>query len=329
MRGIVRFIRTACSFRPTVIYVVETAYTGVVAVCFTRLITRCRWVLDTGDVAYALARSTGIYNIAQLCLIWAVEEIGIRTADIVVVRGSFHRDLLTSRGVAAVEFIPDGISSEALAPSPQPQPRQEFSGGNALVLGLIGSMIWSPRYQMCYGWDVVEAMPLLSDLPVVALLVGDGDGRARLEERARELGVDRKIEFAGRREGEELQHFLQKMHVCISTQSNDVVGMVRTTGKLPLYLAAERCVVATDVGEASRVLPGIGYLLPYRGVKDPMHPARLAHLVRQLACGEADLHLGRGFRRETALREFSYEILGQKVKDICMRLSNGSNSGDN
>jgi hypothetical protein len=45
------------------------------------------------------------------------------------------------------------------------------------------------------------------------------------------------------------------MDICLSTQTNDVVGWVRTTGKLPLYLAAGRYVLASRVGEAARVLP--------------------------------------------------------------------------
>ena len=40
-----------------------------------------------------------------------------------------------------------------------------------------------------------------------------------------------------------LRH-LSIMDVCISTQSNDLVGMVRTTGKLPLYLAYGKYVIA-------------------------------------------------------------------------------------
>jgi glycosyltransferase involved in cell wall biosynthesis len=38
-------------------------------------------------------------------------------------------------------------------------------------------------------------------------------------------------------------------------QSNDLAGWVRTTGKLPIALGLGKALVASRVGEASRVLP--------------------------------------------------------------------------
>ena len=65
--------------------------------------------------------------------------------------------------------------------------------------------------------------------------------------------------------------------VCLSTQTNDVIGNVRTTGKLPLYLAAGRFVLASRVGEAARVLPPRCWSIPRR--LDPDYPAKLAERV--------------------------------------------------
>ena len=121
---------------------------------------------------------------------------------------------------------------------------------------------------------------------------------------------------------------LGAMDVCVSTQSNDVVGNVRTTGKLPLYLAAEKCVVATDVGEARRVLPGLGYVLPYSGVKDTDHPKRLAELVGRLVDKSADVNIGRTRRREVAAREFGYDRLAERVVSLCARLTQNTVRND-
>ena len=60
---------------------------------------------------------------------------------------------------------------------------------------------------------------------------------------------------AVRRYVNRLEENLGALDVVLSTQSNDVVGQVRTTGKLPLYMANGRFILATDVGEASLVLP--------------------------------------------------------------------------
>ena len=68
--------------------------------------------------------------------------------------------------------------------------------------------------------------------------------------------------FAGRRPLTELPALLAACDICLSTQTNDVPGNVRTTGKLPLYLACGRYILASNVGEAARVLPP-EMLVPY------------------------------------------------------------------
>ena len=66
---------------------------------------------------------------------------------------------------------------------------------------------------------------------------------------------------------------------------------MRTTGKLPLYLANNRFVLATDVGQASWVLPP-EMRLPYQGVVDGEYPRRLATRLRGIAADRSQLALG-------------------------------------
>ena len=86
--------------------------------------------------------------------------------------------------------------------------------------------------------------------------------------------------FAGRIAYERLPDYLAALDVCLSTQTNDLAGQARTTGKLPLYLAAGRYILASRVGEAALVLPD-DMLLDYHGVVDRDYPARLAGRVRE------------------------------------------------
>jgi glycosyltransferase involved in cell wall biosynthesis len=126
------------------------------------------------------------------------------------------------------------------------------------VIGMVGSVVWSPVRESCYGWELVEIVKQLQgniDRPVRGIMVGDGSGLPRLKERCQQLGIEGLVEFAGRVPYAELPGWLHRMDICLSTQTNDVVGWVRTTGKLPLYLAAGRYVLASRVGEAARVLP--------------------------------------------------------------------------
>ena len=165
---------------------------------------------------------------------------------------------------------------DAFSPRDGSAMRRALGLGDGLVVGLVGSSVWSPSLGIAYGWDLIEMLALVRDLPVRGLLVGDGSGIGHLRERARVLGVEDRIVFAGRRPLAELPEILSACDVCLSTQTNDIPGNVRTTGKLPLYLACGRYVLASRVGEAARVLPE-EMLVPYEGTVDkrlPVAPCR-------------------------------------------------------
>lgn len=314
-KGILPFVRAACYFRPHTIYVMDVAYTGVLAGCIAQKILKCKLIVDTGDVVYELAKSMGIYSPFQLALIYWVERLAMTNADCVVVRGSYHKSLLEKQGVRHVAFVPDGVDIKVIQPIDSISLRSTLEIANNLVVGMVGTMVWSARHRMCYGWDIVEALGILKGLPIKGLLVGDGDGRAILEKRVKELGIEGQVVFAGQIPYHKLPEYICAMDVCVSTQSNDLVGMVRTTGKLPLYLACGRYVVATDVGEAQNVLPGIGCLLPYSGVKDDAHPARLAEHLKAIMAKSSILKEAEAM--EVVQHYFDYELLSHRVIEIC------------
>jgi glycosyltransferase involved in cell wall biosynthesis len=318
-KGILSFVQSALRFPPDVVYVMDTAYSGVLAGCIAKKLTGCKLITDTGDVAYELAKSQGIYSGKQLALINWIEQMAIDYSDCLIVRGSYHKTWLESQGIHKVVFIPDGVDINKAKPVDATDLRIELGLENNLVVGLVGKMSWSQRHQMCYGWDVIEALGLLKDVPVKALLVGDGNGRQLLESRAKQLGVASRVVFTGQIPYDDLPRYLSAMDVCISTQSNDLVGMVRTTGKLPLYLAYGKYVMATNVGEASRVLPGVGCLLPYNGVRDDTHPPRLAEHLRKLLAEPELLSISEK-ARQVAKDNFDYEMLAKRVENVCREL---------
>jgi glycosyltransferase involved in cell wall biosynthesis len=318
-KGIPFFVQYAFRFRPDIIYVMDTAYTGVLAGYIVQKLTGCKLITDTGDVAYELARSAGIYSKQQLALINWVEQIAIKNSDCLVVRGSYHKTWLENKGTRNVVFVPDGVAMNVSKPFDIALLKTQLGLENSLVVGLVGTMCWSERHQMCYGWDIIEALGLLKDLPIKALLVGDGDGRLILENRVKELNLGERVVFTGRISYDELSKYISAMDICVSTQSNDLVGMVRTTGKLPLYLAYGKYVIATDVGEASRVLPRVGCLLTYSGVRDDTYPARLATQLRKLVAEPKLLDVAEK-ARQVASDNFDYIILAQRVEKICQNL---------
>jgi len=277
--AILRNLVNLARFRPALCYVFDMGFSGVLAAGMFRMISRCRVIVDTGDAIYELSRSAGRGRVGVF-LTKHLERYALAISDRVVVRSHPHQEFLASRGIHA-DVFPDGVDLQQFQPRAEDGLRRQFGLDGCLVAGTLGSLIWNSRLDMCYGWELVEVIHRLRHLAIKGLVIGDGTGLARLKERCDVLGIADRIVFAGRIPYDDLPRYLNLMDICLSTQTNDAVGQVRTTGKLPLYLACGRFVLATAVGEAARVLPD-EMLVTYNGIKDPDYPERLAARVQAL-----------------------------------------------
>jgi hypothetical protein len=65
-----------------------------------------------------------------------------------------------------------------------------------LVCGVVGSLKWTERQSYCYGLELVEAARRVQRKDVSFLIVGDGDGKKRLQDRVPEALRERVI-FTG------------------------------------------------------------------------------------------------------------------------------------
>lgn len=312
--SILRFFRESTRFRPDVVYSVDMAFSGVLAGGAYRLLARCRLIVDTGDAIVELARSVGERGRVGMWLTMALERFGFWVADSVVVRGTEHRNLLGELGKRVV-VVQDGVDTKTFRPRDVEARRDELAPGGELTIGLVGSSVWSDRLGICYGWELVELVHALRDRPVVGVMVGGGSGIERLRARCEELGIEDRMRFVGIVPYDDLPDFLSAMDFCISTQTNDIPGRVRTTGKLPLYLAAGGVILATRVGEAALVLDE-RQLVEYEGVVDRGYPARLAARVRDLVeDAEARAEIVAA-NRTTARERFEYRRLTSRVHSL-------------
>ena len=98
-------------------------------------------------------------------------------------------------------------------------------------------MVWTPRYQFCYGAELVRALALVRRPNVYALLVGDGTGRAKLEKLAEDR-IGRTVLFTGRVPQADVPDYLAAMDLGSLPQSVDRVGSFRFTTKISEYVAS-------------------------------------------------------------------------------------------
>ena len=285
-----RALAVLAARRPDLVYLVDVGSTTAAAAVTARAL-RIPVVVDTGDVVYELLRSTGRRSRAGLVVVRAAEQATLASAAHVVVRGAAHAELLAPKPTT---FAPDLAPPDA-HPVDGSSIREQLGLAGAFVVGLVGSLHRAPRLGITYGWDLVEALSH-TDPRVAALVVGDGDGREELEARARALGVADRCRFVGRIPTAKVSQWIGAMDAAISTQTADLVGAVRTTGKLPLYLACGCPVLASDVGEAHRLLAPLGWTIPYHEVVDHGYPARLAARIDEWSADGAGAR-----RREQAV----------------------------
>ena len=173
---------------------------------------------------------------------------------------------------------------------------------------------------ICYGWDLIQAMGHLRDFPVRSVIIGDGNGMAWLQEQASRFGVADRIIFTGRIPYAQVPIHLRVMDVALSTQTNNLPGQVRTTGKLPEYMATGRYILASRVGDAEILLPG-PMLVDYHGEVDPDYPARIANRIRHLATHPDDLKI-REKLPLIAEQNCSYAVLAKRFEAVILAATN-------
>jgi glycosyltransferase involved in cell wall biosynthesis len=293
-------------------YVLNTAMPGALLAVFWRFAFGVPYVLDTGDAIYAMASRSGTKAGWRLPLLWMLERLAERFAATIVVRGTNHRDHLVLQGRKRVVVIRDGCAEQHSATEDAVEALRKSLGlGDRFVVGLMGSLVYSPRLQICYGWDLVESLVDLKDLPVTGLVIGDGPGMKWLVQHATKLGVIDRLVFTGRIPYSAVPTYLRLMDVAMSTQTNNLPGQVRTTGKVPEYMAAERFILASKVGEAALLLPDL-MLIDFNGEVDRSYPKRLAERIRLLQSKPALLEARHG-TTSLAAQECNYSHLSSRL----------------
>lgn len=298
-----------------ILYVLDlTLWSGIAT--FNKTATKL--IIDIGDVVYYLSRYFGDNVLTQ----WAkyvLEQRVLDRADHVVVRSVYHKNWLGNIGIENVSVIPDGVDMTIFFPQDAKALRHSLNiSDDQLVVGCVGSTVWSRRLGWSYGLELVEALALTNLDDIIGVIVGDGSGLEYLKARANELRISSQLRFVHSIPYERLPQFINMFDIALSTQTNNIVGNVRTTGKLPLYMACGKFVLASRVGTAKDILPS-EMLVDYDNVGldsiDHGYPERLAARVMQLYSTSSLLRT-RWDLVEIAGNLFEVSLLSRYVNDV-------------
>jgi hypothetical protein len=166
---------------------------------------------------------------------------------------------------------------------------------DSLVVGLVGSLDWTESVGYAYGAELVEALRRVRRPDVYACIVGDGSGRARLQELAgEELGG--RILLPGRVPAEAVADYLAAFDVASLSQSVDGVGAFRYSTKLSEYQAAGLPIITTQIPAAYDLDEGYFWRLPGGAPWSATYQDALVALLERMTDAEIQE------RREALLR---------------------------
>jgi len=298
--------------RNDIIYAVDLA----VATTLPAIASRARLVVDTGDAPSLfldLVRAPLWKRLAALTM----EAFAYRRASAFVVRGEGHLDVLPASVRRHTTVIPDGVDLDLVRPVYSSDLRHRLGLDGLTVIGMSAHYTTHTTLDLPLGLELIRAVDLCRDLPVGGLLIGDGAGLAHLVAEIEHLGLSERIKAVGRVPYADLRQYLSVIDIALLTQTDDPSSRVRTTGKLPVYLAMDRYVLASRVGTAGRILPE-EMLVDYDGTQDPMYPARLAERIRALV--RDGNQIPAGAMRALAER-FDYDRIASEAADVVLHVA--------
>ena len=178
-----------------------------------------------------------------------------------------------------------------------------------LVCGVVGTIAWTERQRYCYGLEMIETLKRLKRVDVTMLIVGDGNGLARLQA-ALPDALRSRVVFTGRLPAAEVVGAMNTMDIGFITQTLDALGSYRLTTKLPEYLACGVPVAMSPIPGFYDYAQEAGWALPARHPASAEFHAECAAWLDELR--PAQIAEKARHARRIAVERFDYERLGAK-----------------
>ena len=302
LRFLLSAISSAIFFRPELVL---CAHVGISPVA--RLIQKL-----TGTPYWVM-----LYGIDAWCELAPAKVEALRAAQQLVAISKFTLDSASARhGLQANKSVclaPTFSIDESTAPAGATDPLHET--GLPVVL-TVGRLAASERYK---GHDVMlDAWPLvLREIPEARyIIVGDGDDRSRLEQRAHQMELSGSVIFKGGVSSAELQSCYDDCRVFALPARTELDPRApRGEGFGIVFLEAMahgKPVVGPNIGAPTEFIRDgeHGFLV------DPVNPAKLAQaLVELLAHPERARQMGEAGRMWVQ-QQYSYEMFRERLRKI-------------
>jgi len=185
-----------------------------------------------------------------------IENIAFRNANIVSVVSEITKEQIIPLGASEQRIVvnPNGVDVSKFSPdADSSEIKNKFNLNNKFVIGFIGT------FTRWHGVEILfeTAINVLSDRKnIVFLLIGDGNLKANLESKARELNIANKIIFTGIIPHEEAPKFLSACDILVSPHLGFETGQkfFGSPTKLFEYMAMGKPIIASDLEQIGKII---------------------------------------------------------------------------
>lgn len=231
-----------------------------------------------------------------------------KNADVVLPVTRVLGDIVESYGVdpARIVVIPNGINLERFDSAPDVAAAKRALGlDGSLVLGFTGFV------RDWHGLDKVISM-IAQDPPESRrhlLVVGDGPVRATLEQQARDLGIENRVQFTGIIGRDEVARYVAAFDIALQP----AVVSYASPLKLFEYLALGKAIVGPDQPNILEILSADHNAVLF----DPSRPDGLAGAVERL-CDDGALRakVAANARATIAEQKLTWHANARRVTDL-------------
>jgi len=209
-----------------------------------------------------------------------------------------------------IEVIYNFVNCDSFSPTPNEDLQRHFAPNGERILIHLSNFRAVKRPS-----DVVEILNRVQKvLPAVLLMVGDGPERSYTEWLARDLGLQNRVHFLGKREN--IEDLLACSHVLLLPSDNESFGLVALEA-----MACEVPPVASRVGGLPEVVTdgSDGFLVEPRSVDE-----MAARTLELLSNEEQRREMGRRARRAARARFCATKIIPQYERFYRNVLGNSS-----
>lgn len=224
-----------------------TGLAGGLALLWSRLLRRCRYVVSSGDAVGPWVAS--IRPLLGPIFTWYERQLCKRAAGFIGWTPYLVGRSLTfgtPRALTACGFALHPKSGDEMARSRARLRAQLNIPDETIVFGILGSLAWNRRAKFCYGAELVRAIRRTTRSDVAAVIVGDGTGLDPLRHLAGD-DLAKRIHLLGPVKSDQVLDTLAAFDIASLPQSVDGVGSFRYTTKISEYAAARLPVVTNQI----------------------------------------------------------------------------------